>query len=343
MGRSDAAYRRLFQHRELLRDLLACVLGARLFKQLDWDSMEPVPTSLVGDQLQQRTGDGAWKVPYHRSVGARSAGPMGPVTGSVEPVASDAGRAVSAGSPSLYILLVFEHQSQPDTVMALRLSVYAGLLYQNLLRDGQLALPLPPVLPVVFYSGKRPWRAPLELAELVGEVPSDLRRYQPQMRYLLIEERQLMRNAGLPEGNLAALLLRLKDDQDLEQWHRLLHTLVQTLKGPQYEELNRSFTVWLLHVVQRNARHDQALPQVDTLQELDMMIAEKAPGIWARQWLKEGRVEGQADLLLRQLQRRFGVVSEDVSSRVRTASAADLENWSLNILDAVDVDDVFRD
>lgn len=57
----------------------------------------------------------------------------------------------------------------------------------------------------------------------------------------------------------------------------------------------------------------------------------------------EGRVEGQADLLLRQVRRRFGAVDEATEQRIRSARARDLETWSLNILDAATLDDVFRD
>ncbi len=57
----------------------------------------------------------------------------------------------------------------------------------------------------------------------------------------------------------------------------------------------------------------------------------------------EGRVEGQADLLLRQIRRRFGAVDAETTQRIRTARAQDLETWSLNVLDAVTLEDVFRD
>ncbi|MER1940103.1 Rpn family recombination-promoting nuclease/putative transposase [Castellaniella sp. FW104-16D08] len=66
MGEMDAAYRRLFQHKELLRDLLACVLSPRLFVVLDWDHMFPVPTNHVSDRLHQRTGDCAWLIPQKK-------------------------------------------------------------------------------------------------------------------------------------------------------------------------------------------------------------------------------------------------------------------------------------
>ncbi len=58
--------------------------------------------------------------------------------------------------------------------------------------------------------------------------------------------------------------------------------------------------------------------------------------------LEQGQVKGQADLLLRQVQRRFGAVDADVAQRIRAAGMEDLETWSLNILDAAALEDVFR-
>ncbi|MER1969127.1 DUF4351 domain-containing protein [Castellaniella sp. GW247-6E4] len=57
----------------------------------------------------------------------------------------------------------------------------------------------------------------------------------------------------------------------------------------------------------------------------------------------EGRVEGQAELLLRQLGRRFGAIPDTATGRVRAATAEQLETWSLNILDATTLDEVFGD
>lgn len=59
--------------------------------------------------------------------------------------------------------------------------------------------------------------------------------------------------------------------------------------------------------------------------------------------LAEGRAEGQADLLLRQIERRFGPVADPVKQRICTAQTQELSVWSLNILDAEVLEDVFRD
>ena len=60
-----------------------------------------------------------------------------------------------------------------------------------------------------------------------------------------------------------------------------------------------------------------------------------------RRGMKQGRVEGERALLERQLRRRFGLLSPEVAERLEQASAADLETWAENVLDAPTLDDVF--
>ncbi|WP_323011580.1 Rpn family recombination-promoting nuclease/putative transposase [Castellaniella sp.] len=243
-------------------------------------------------------------------------------------------------------MLIFEQQSQPDDTMALRIATYTCLSYQTLLRTRQIRLPLPAVLPVVFYSGSRRWTAAQDVSSLAGGVPVALQAYQPQMRYLLVRERDLLKSIGRPSHNLATLLFRLRHDRKIEQWQVSLHTLTQAILAlPESQELNRSITAWLVLMIERNAALPEPLPPTKTLQELDMIIAEE-PGIWAKQWLKEGReegrIEGQAGLLLRLLERRFGKQPDHIHEKIHAATRAQLEAWSLNILDAQVLDDVFK-
>src|SRR5690606_34296705 len=61
--------------------------------------------------------------------------------------------------------------------------------------------------------------------------------------------------------------------------------------------------------------------------------------------LKQGELkglrEGESGLLLRLLVHKFGPVPKATKQRIRTASSAQLETWSLNILDARTLDEVF--
>lgn len=70
---------------------------------------------------------------------------------------------------------------------------------------------------------------------------------------------------------------------------------------------------------------------------------------WTHQWKmegrqegrEEGRQEGEATLLQRLLTRKFGILPEPLQQRIQTATSAQLETWSLNILDAATLDEVF--
>ena len=89
------------------------------------------------------------------------------------------------GGGDTYLVLLLEFQSTPYHWMALRVLVYASLLWQQLVNEKSL-LPdgrLPPILPVVLYNGDRRWAAPLALHELVG-LPgnSPLWQWQPAMQ-----------------------------------------------------------------------------------------------------------------------------------------------------------------
>jgi hypothetical protein len=57
----------------------------------------------------------------------------------------------------------------------------------------------------------------------------------------------------------------------------------------------------------------------------------------------EGRREGEAEVLLRQLRVRFGVLPEDVTARLNTADAETLLRWSERVLSASTLDAVFAE
>ena len=61
-----------------------------------------------------------------------------------------------------------------------------------------------------------------------------------------------------------------------------------------------------------------------------------------QQGMRQGRVEGERAVLERQLRRRFGLLSSDVTEKLVRATAADIEIWAENVLDAETLDDVFN-
>ncbi|MBF0180257.1 MAG: Rpn family recombination-promoting nuclease/putative transposase [Magnetococcales bacterium] len=58
---------------------------------------------------------------------------------------------------------------------------------------------------------------------------------------------------------------------------------------------------------------------------------------------RRGRLEGEAAILMRLLQRRYGVVPDWASDRIATADSHSLEEWSMRVLEARSLEEVFTD
>ncbi|MBF0418694.1 MAG: DUF4351 domain-containing protein [Magnetococcales bacterium] len=58
---------------------------------------------------------------------------------------------------------------------------------------------------------------------------------------------------------------------------------------------------------------------------------------------RDGHRDGEAEMLTRQLQRRFGTVPDWANEKIAKAELSSLEEWSLRIFDAQLLDDVFSD
>ncbi len=96
------------------------------------------------------------------------------------------------GKEWMYVYLLLKFQTTVGVYMPLRIMVYVGPLYQDLIRTKQLSADgkLPPVLPVVLYNGRRRWEASAEMSDLIQRVSGGLERYRPRISSLLLDEGQ---------------------------------------------------------------------------------------------------------------------------------------------------------
>jgi hypothetical protein len=182
----DTLYHRLFDHPNMVTQLLREFVAGPWLDELDLAGMERLNAKFHAETGDRREGDMIWRIPRR-----------------------DGG--------DTYLLLLLEFQSTPYRWMALRMLVYASLLWQQLVNEKSLPPDgkLPPILPVVLYNGDRRWAAPLALHDLVGlRGDSPLWRWQPTMRYEVVDE------GAFPEEDLArrdalvALLFRLESSPD---------------------------------------------------------------------------------------------------------------------------------
>ncbi|MBF0414479.1 MAG: DUF4351 domain-containing protein [Magnetococcales bacterium] len=81
---------------------------------------------------------------------------------------------------------------------------------------------------------------------------------------------------------------------------------------------------------------------VDTTPEEELFSLPRL-GHRLEQKLQEGEQIGEAKMLTRLLQRRFGILPEWVREKIAKADQPSLEEWSLRFVDAQTLDDVFSD
>ena len=252
---------------------------------------------------------------------------------------------VKAGEDWLYLYILIEFQSTVDPFMAVRLLVYVGLLYQDLIRRQEVkpGHPLPPVLPIVLYNGGKTWTAPTDLAALLPRVPGLVANYLPQLQYLLIDENRYGEEELAAMRNLVAAIIRFEHPANDQALLGLIDLLNDWLAGR--PELKRTFALWIRALLLRRSKHTLVLPQVRDLTELKMTLAEKFDQ-WAEQYKREGRQEGRLEgetlLLQRQLARRFGPLPAGVIARIAAATVEEIETWGDRVLDARTLDEVFR-
>lgn len=309
MSDHDSRYHRLFSDPVMVAQLLREFVAGPWLDDLDLDSMERLNAKFHAETSERRDGDMIWRIPRR-------------------------------GSGDTYLVLLLEFQSTSDHWMALRALVYAGLLWQHLVAEKRLPPDgrLPPVLPVVLYNGDRRWAAPLVLNELVG-LPgnSPLWRWQPHMRYHTTDEGAFGDEDLAARDALPALLFRLESSPDPEQLVGLADALVAWfVRYPAFGRLRSIFAELLGSLIGPLAPKDRV---PEELLEVRNMLATRAE-TWKQQWLQEGRQEGEAALLVRQLERRFGALPGWAKDRIASANTAALEEWGLRVLDATNLEDV---
>ena len=258
----DHGYKRLFSHPEMIRDLLLGFVPADWIHQLDFTTLEKYPTEFIDDRLRNRRSDVIWRVRW--------------------------------GFEWLYIYLLLEFQSGVHPFMAVRVLTYLDLLYQDLIRHrqlGQRPRRLPMVLPIVLYNGQRRWTAPTDLETMIQPGPSSLIPYQPQARYLLIDESAYADADLASMRNLAAALFRLENSRNPEAVREVIEALAEWLREPEQEELRRSFLIWLREGFLKVRLSNTPFPELNQLEEVRNMLAERVVD-WTQQWRQEGRQEG---------------------------------------------------
>ena len=269
----DAAYKAMYRHPQAIRDLCRYLvaphgpLGPETLAALDLSTVEKLPNEWVTADFRRRHGDQVWRIRFRDAP---------------EHAGADA-----------WLLLLLEFQSRDDTDMALRVLGYVVELYRDLEAQGVVrpGTRRPPVLPVVVYNGQSPWRAPVEVTDLIAlpampaQVRRDLRALQPSQRLHVVDFPRY-RQEDLVPGNVVSLQIGF-EHAGPSDYTRLLPAVA----GLADAGLRRTVYEWVV----RRARRDG----VD-LEEVNVEGTYFRSRIGdnfrraTRAWFDEGRAEGIA-------------------------------------------------
>lgn len=327
MEQHDDSYQLLFSNPLMIQSLFDGLLqiaspGMLLptANEMDWSRAEALPANFITKNLRQRHSDCIWRIPRH-------------------------------GGGDVHLLLLLEFQSSNDTHMALRITIYVLLLYDSLIKQNKLlpGNPYPTVLSVVLYNGVAPWTAATRLADKLGDTPlfPDL---MPNGGYILVDEGELLRQGKVPPTGLISLLIRLEHCPSIEQFQELVQTIIIQTAGADYAPVRDALLVWIKQVLWPRNVPSQDIHHVHTFKEFHAMLIESHVS-WTDRLLIQGKKEGQekgiqighAGMLQRQLTHRFGSLPQTLQDRLRQATPKQLETWSLNLLDASSLEQVFQE
>ena len=260
-AKHDSAYKDFFSHEQVVADFLRDYVQQPWVQSVDLRSLERVNSSYVHEADQQRIGDVVWRL------------------------------KLRDGSGWVYMYLLIEFQSRIDRHMALRMMVYVGLFYQDLIKQGQLGPDglLPPIFPAVIYNGSAPWSAPRSLSALITPVAEPLQRYLPNMGYFVLDEGRVH---PLAKHNALSTIIQLEQAPDTQQLAAALAQARELLGDTKHSSLRQAILAWLEGVVLRRVAPKEHFPKFRQLQEVQTMLAETVTR-WTQQWLEQGRQEGE--------------------------------------------------
>ena len=293
---------------------------------LDYSTLEKVQGSYISEDFKQREDDIVWRV--------------------------------KVGGDWVYLYLLLEFQSSVDKYMALRMMVYIGLLYQDLIKRKEVLADgrLPPILPIVLYNGKQRWTSVTDVAELIPVVPGLVEQFKPRLKYLLIDENAYSDVELASLTNLVAAVFRLEQADSPATMEGLINLLIDWLDDR--PDLRRMFSLWIRATLMRKPNYGILLPQVDDLQEIKVMLADRLEQ-WALAYIaegelkgkqegrqegkQEGRQEGEMLALQKLLSKRFSTLPTDITRLISNAPVETIERWFDLAIDAQQLSDIFKD
>ena len=324
------AYREFLRNRRFFETFVRHFVElGRLRKVLSFSEAELLEETALSERLHKSHRDLSWQVP-------------------------------AKTEKALFVFLI-EHQTGVQHTIAARLLFYATSFWQkHLLEAGKERerrdFKFPLLFPIVFYTGPGPWKAPIDFADLLFGIEYLPERFV-KFKYILVDLLRLpaedllemdllvgpvlvmgqLISQGHYEGDLfARALARLSQIQDKEELAWLKGILYHSLLAAGLSEEAEA----ILKAMARKEVRD--MTDFSRLGEVIKKTGwEEGRAVGLKEGMEKGRLEGEAEVLLRQLERKFGPVGPEIRKRLSEATPEKLLTWAERILTAEKIEEVF--
>lgn len=225
----------------------------------------------------------------------------------------------------LYILI--EHKSYQDLGVYSQILNYLSALFEKNLKEGIKPIP---VLPFIFYHGKRPWLYPVRFVELFS-LPKELRPYFLDYQIILLDliklsDEELLKRVEIYEVFYTFLYLVKNLDKPLEELLRVILRFVGLIG--ELSERDRWYVELFILMVSRckGVDEEEILSKMremggeEVMREIKVYSERKyEQGIQQgiQQGIMRGLVMDAQELVIEALEERFGEVKEEIKLKIK--------------------------
>ena len=285
----DRIYKSIFSHPFAVRQLLHFVadetnVDAGWLAKFDFDTLEPVPTEHIAENLRSHQNDVCWRLHLRQGDDVRWA----------------------------YLLVLIEFQSHVDFEMALRLRTYVDLLYRDIIRSWSKDVKtprrfrasdrLPPILPVVLYNGRSRWTAAKSVEALLmakgvpSDAPTDPLSFAGSS-YLVFDLSHM--SVGSVPSDVMSLLVAIETLPSYDDGSAILEAIFSVLPGNTLRELRHMIWMWFNQLIKPDAG-DAVLLEFEAMERLHetgefRTLLQDRVRAWREADREQGRVEGRSE------------------------------------------------
>ena len=275
---------------------------------IDFSRLQHIPTTFIPDSLREQEADVIFLAPF-----------LDKMEGTEREV-------------MIYVLI--EHQSKPRWEMGFRMLFYMTQIWDRQ-RRGWLDESIPetqwrfrPILPILFYTGKASWNAPLSITALM-DLPKPLEQFIPQHNTLFLNLKKTNPEKLVEEGHPFGWVLRVIQEEDAteEEFAEALTLAVSNLDQLPEEEKNqweRLMYYLVLFIFHR--RGEEERPELFSIVNETLTDHQRREEVLkmgrsaAQALMAEGEVRGalrtRQEDLLKFMQARFSHVPSAVEHRI---------------------------